>query len=123
MAALCRYAIKLTETKERAEWLQRRLNLPFTMALDPQRAAYEIFGLQRASLLRTYGHPDVLLFYARALLQRHLPDIRRGQDRRQLGGDFVLDRDGTVVLAHRERGPEDRVSVGAILRAVERATL
>lgn len=108
------------ETKERAARLQKRLDLPFTIALDPRREAYEGFGLGRASFLRTYGHPEVVLFYAKALLQRHVPDLRRAQDRRQLGGDFVLDRHGAVVLAHPEEGPEDRVPVGAILRAVER---
>lgn len=111
------------ETKERADWLQNRLNLPFIIAVDPQRVAYDTFGLGRASFLRTYGHPEVVLFYAKALLRRHVPDLRRGQDRRQLGGDFVLDREGAIVLAHPERGPEDRVAVGTILRAVERATL
>jgi hypothetical protein len=44
---------------------------------------------------------------------------RRGQDRRQLGGDFVIDRHQRVVLAHPERGPEDRIPVGVILKAVE----
>ncbi len=111
------------ESNDRVDSLQSRLNLPFTIALDLQRNAYDIFGLRRASFLRTYVHPDVVLFYARALLQRRIPDLRRGQDRRQLGGDFVLDRDGVLVLAHPERGPEDRVAVGAILRAVERASL
>lgn len=111
------------ETKARTEWLQSRLDLPFIIALDPQKDAYELFGLRRASFLRTYGHPGVLLFYAKALLRGDTPDLRRAQDRRQLGGDFVLDRDGAVILAHPERGPEDRVAVGAILRAVQRATL
>jgi hypothetical protein len=34
----------------------------------------------------------------------------------------VLDREGSVVLAHPERGPGDRAPVGEILRAVEDAT-
>jgi hypothetical protein len=109
------------EAKERAARLQDRLRLPFEIALDPHMTAYRTFGLGRASFLRTYAHPDVVLFYGKALLQRRVPDLRRRQDRRQLGGDFVLDRDGAIVLAHPERGPEDRVPVGEILRAVENA--
>ncbi|MGH2809226.1 MAG: AhpC/TSA family protein [Actinomycetota bacterium] len=111
------------ESAQRMTWLQKRLGLPFLLALDPQRKAYQAFGLGRASFLRTYTHPDVVLFYARALLSRHVPDLHRGQDRRQLGGDFVLDGDGIVVLAHPERGPEDRASIGELLRAVEGAAV
>lgn len=107
------------EAKERVARLQDRLCLPFEIALDPHRTAYRTFELGRASFLRTYTHPEVVFFYGKALLQRRVPDVRLGQDRRQLGGDFVLDRDGFVVLAHPERGPEDRASVGEILRAVE----
>lgn len=38
----------------------------YGMALSPwthRESAYDIFGLERASFLRTYGHPDVVLFY------------------------------------------------------------
>jgi peroxiredoxin len=109
------------EARERAAWLRDRLHLPFVIALDPHRNGYRSFALRRASFLRTYTHPGVVSFYARALLQGHIPGLHHGQDRRQLGGDFVLDRDGVIVLAHPERGPEDRTPVGSILRAVEDA--
>lgn len=100
------------EAKERAAQLQERLRLPLEIALDPHMTAYRTFRLGRASFLRTYTHPDVVLFYGKALLQRRVPDLHRRQDRRQLGGDFVLDSDGFVVLAHPQRGPEDRVPRG-----------
>jgi hypothetical protein len=105
----------------RAARLRDRLHLPFEIALDPHMTAYRTFGLGRASFLRTYAQPEVVLFYGKALLRGRVPDLHRRQDRRQLGGDFVLDSDGLVVLAHPERGPEDRVPVGEILRAVEKA--
>lgn len=107
------------DTVERTAALQHRLHLPFVIALDPDRTGYEAFGLGHASLLRTYAHPSVVTFYAKSLLRGRIPSLRHAQDRRQLGGDFVLDRDGVVVLAHPEKGPEDRVAVGSILRAVE----
>jgi len=110
------------EARERVARMQDRLSLPFEVALDANRAAYRTFGLGRASFLRTYTHPNVVLFYGKALLRRRVPDVHLDQDRRQLGGDFVLDREGSVVLAHPERGPEDRAPVGDILRAVEDAT-
>jgi len=98
-----------------------RLRLPFTFVLDPDRKAYEAFGLGRASLLRTYGYPEVVAFYARALFRGRVPDLHRRQDRRQLGGDFVIDRDGVVVFAHPERGPEDRADVLDLINAAEYA--
>ena len=109
------------ESSQRAAWLQRRVSLPFILALDADRNAYRAFGLARASVSRTYAHPDVVRFYARELLRRRIPDLRRGQDRRQLGGDFVIDRNGMIVLAHPEHGPEDRVSITELLRAVKLA--
>ncbi len=109
------------EARDRVAGLQNRLHLPFVIALDPQRAGYRSFGLGRASLSRTYIHPDVVVFYAKALVRGRIPHLHHGQDRRQLGGDFVLDREGVVLLAHPERGPEDRVPIGGIVRAVEDA--
>lgn len=109
------------EARDPVAALRDRLALPFTVALDADRAAYRQFGLGRAGVLRTYAHPNVVLFYGKALLRGRAPDLHRGQDRRQLAGDFVLDREGVVVLAHPEKGPEDRVSVGAMVRAVEDA--
>jgi peroxiredoxin len=109
------------DSADRVEQFQDRLRLPFTFALDHERRAYAAFGLGRASLLRTYGYPEVVGFYARALLRGRIPDLHRRQDRRQLGGDFVIDRDGVVFFAHPERGPEDRADVLELIRAAERA--
>jgi AhpC/TSA antioxidant enzyme len=109
------------ESMARIAGLQARLQLPFEYVADPQRHAYRAFGLGRASFLRTYAHHEVVAFYARELLRGHVPDLHRRQDRRQLGGDFVIDRKGFVILAHPERGPEDRVDVADLVRTAERA--
>jgi peroxiredoxin len=109
------------ERMDRVSWLQDRRKLPFTFVLDPRRKAYEAFGLGRASLLRTYGYPEVVAFYARALFRGRVPNLHGRQDRRQLGGDFVIDRDGVIVFAHPERGPEDRADVLDLIEAAERA--
>jgi peroxiredoxin len=109
------------ERMDRVSWLQDRLQLPFTFVLDPERKAYEAFGLGRASFLRSYGYPEVVAFYARALFRGRVPDLHRRQDRRQLGGDFVIDRNGVVVFAHPESGPEDRADVLDLMNEAERA--
>ena len=44
-------------------------------------------------------HPEVALLYGKALLRRRVPDVHLGQDRLQLGGDFVLtERDSSRSL-------------------------
>ncbi len=101
--------------------MKRRLSSPFIFMRDASRAGYRTLGLGRAGLLRTYLHPDVLRPYARFALQGEFPKLRRRQDRRQLGGDFVVRRNGQVILSHREQGPEDRAPVGAIIAAARSA--
>jgi len=97
--------------------MRHRLESPFQFLRDTSRHSYELMGLQRSSVLRTYLHPDVVKPYVRWALNRRFPQLRRGQDRRQLGGDFVILRTGEVVYEHRERGPEDRPPVGEVAAA------
>lgn len=105
----------------RLDDMKRRLSSPFVFLRDASRAGYRALELGRAGLLRTYLHPDVLRPYGRFALQGKFPKLRRQQDRRQLGGDFVVSRDGQVVFAHPERGPEDRAPVGVIVEAARSA--
>ncbi|MFN2388102.1 MAG: AhpC/TSA family protein, partial [Actinomycetota bacterium] len=97
--------------------MKHRLESPFAFLGDEERAAYRALDLGRAGLLRTYLHPQVLRPYLGFALHGRFPRLRAQQDRRQLGGDFVLGRDGNVVFSHAERGPEDRAPVGKIVRA------
>jgi len=99
------------------EELRERLDSPFTFVRDASRVAYQLMDLHRSSLVRTYLHPDVVRPYVRWAIERRFPKLRRGQDRRQLGGDFIILRSGEVAYAHRESGPEDRPPVGEIVAA------
>lgn len=101
--------------------VKSRLDSPFTFLRDRSRAGYRAMDLGRAGVARTYLHPDVLRPYARLALQGRFPRLRKHQDRRQLGGDFVVLRNGRVVFCHPEQGPEDRAPVGAIVKAAEDA--
>jgi hypothetical protein len=85
---------------------------------DPDRAAYRAFGLERAGWL-AFFRPRVLLGYFRGMRRGYgLKKPYPGEDVRQLGGDFVLDRERRVVLAHPSADPTDRPAVGDLLRAV-----
>lgn len=87
---------------------------PFPVLADPDRAAYRGFGLERAGwwkLLR----PRVWLVYLRLILRGWLPRPAH-EDVRQLGGDFVVDRTGKVIYAHRSTDPTDRPSIDELLQ-------
>ena len=96
------------------QWLQET-NAPFTLLLDPEKAAYRTFGLQ-SSTLRAWS-PATIIYYAKARLQGRKTYAKRGETD-QLGGDFVIDGNGRVQYAHPSRDPTDRPSVEQLLQAV-----
>jgi hypothetical protein len=96
----------------------KRYPKPYPVVSDPDRAAYRAFGLERTSW-PTIFRPDVTLKYLWRMVTGTRPRIPyRGEDVLQLGGDFILRRDRTVVLAYASRNPTDRPSVARLLAAV-----
>lgn len=96
---------------------EREIGLPFPVYGDPGRAAYEAFGLGRASVARVWLDPRVWRSYAKLLGRgRRLHRLR--EDSLQLGGDVVLDAEGRVRWMYRSRGPEDRPSVDELVAAL-----
>ena len=92
---------------------------PWPVLIDRDLAAYRRWGLRRASRLRLV-RLDWVRGYARMLLRGDRL-ARPGRDVLQLGGDFVIDRDGVVVLAHAQAGFDDRPPAGALVKALEEA--
>ncbi len=92
-------------------WLEESQS-PYPLFLDPDRAAYRAYGLER-SLLRSWGL-RTLSYYAKALLKGEEWRGIRG-DSGQLGGDFIVDAKGIVRLAHPSRDPTDRPPVEELL--------
>lgn len=87
---------------------------------DEARTGYQLYGLARASFVRTWLSPRTALYYARAVLRGKR--LRRPlSDTRQLGGDFLMDPNGRIVLAFRSSEPADRPAVGQILAAMKRS--
>ena len=102
-----------TESWARA-WLDET-GAPFPLLLDPQRQAYRAYGMGR-SVIGAWG-PKVLWRYLTLLIKgRRLRPVRG--DPYQLGGDFVVDNDGIVRLAHASLDPTDRPSVDSLLKTV-----
>jgi len=82
------------------------------LLIDRERTVYGTFGLER-SLLRAWS----LKTMWRYVQLRRAGYRRRGiqGDSAQLGGDFIIDPEGIVRLAHRSRDPTDRPSVDRLL--------
>jgi hypothetical protein len=89
---------------------------PFPLLLDPNRTAYRAYGLEH-SLIRSWG-PKTFLTYARLMLSGRRWRGIQG-DSGQLGGDFIVDRQGLVRLAYRSHDPSDRPTIGQILKRLE----
>jgi hypothetical protein len=92
---------------------------PWPVLIDRERVAYRAWGLRRASRLQL-ARLGWVLGYAR-MVARGGRLARPGHDVLQLGGDFVIDRDGVVVLAHPQSGFDDRPPAGVLVRALEAA--
>lgn len=92
--------------------------LPFPLVGDPNRRAYQAFGLERLSWLAIL-RPRVILGYLRLIFRGWRP--RRGgtgEDVRQGGGDFVLGAAGRLCWVFRGREPTDRPGMDELLRAL-----
>lgn len=95
---------------------RRRFAEPLTVVTDEERHTYRAYGLARGPWWRVFGLAT-LRRYA-ALLTRGRRLERPTEDTLQLGGDFVVGRDGRVVLVHRSKGPDDRPDVEELVAAV-----
>src|SRR5207244_2352252 len=100
----------------------RRSPRPFPVLSDPDRAAYQAFGLERGGW-RMFFKPRALARYLGLMARGWRPRLPvGGEDVRQLGGDFVLDRDRRLVFAHRSADPADRPAAGVIVEHVRAAS-
>ncbi|HVL29051.1 MAG TPA: AhpC/TSA family protein [Acidimicrobiales bacterium] len=95
-----------------------RFRLPFAVLSDEARASYRAYGLGRGPWWRVWG-PATVAAYAR-LLRRGARLQRPTEDTSQLGGDFVVDRQGRLAYAFRSKGPADRPPVDDLVEAVAR---
>ncbi len=92
-------------------WL-RETGVPFPLWLDPAREAYRAYGLER-SLLRSWGWQTWLRYAQLLLAGRKWRGIQ--DDSAQLGGDFIVDRDGILRFAYPSRNPTDRPPLSQLL--------
>uniref|UniRef100_A0A8C6KI64 Selenoprotein L n=1 Tax=Nothobranchius furzeri TaxID=105023 RepID=A0A8C6KI64_NOTFU len=96
-------------------WLQQT-GCTFQMLLDPQRKIYRSFGLG-SSYLKVMKFGCLLQYsefcvYLNKIIQLYIYLCV------QLGGDFLLDDTGKVLLSHPSKNPLDRPSLMDVLQAL-----
>jgi peroxiredoxin len=98
---------------------QKHHQWPFVILADPKRIAYHAFALQRLSLLRVFS-PSTVRLYFRLLREGKKLQNYGPHDYYQAGGDFLIDRKGVTLFAHRSQDPADRPRVEPLLEAIDR---
>jgi peroxiredoxin len=111
-------------TSERARWFCEDRGIPFVCVADPDVSAHRAYGLERGSLRQVMG-PQVYFRWtkARLLADMPFPSAKRGEDVMQMPGTFVIDTDGIVRYAHRNKDVTDNPSneeILAVLRELKR---
>jgi alkyl hydroperoxide reductase subunit AhpC len=97
-------------------WLQETAS-PFPVLLDPTQDVYQLYGLDHSAVRSS--SVKTLLYYARALLRGEKLIEKRG-DTHQLGGNFIIDKQGIVQFVYPSRDPTDRPPVDAMMRVLKR---
>jgi peroxiredoxin len=105
---------KLVRYQEQHQW-------PFAILADPERKAYHAFNLERLSWLQVFS-PATLMRYFKLLREGMRRKDYGKDDIYQSGGDFLLDRAGNILFAHRNQDPSDRPSAVTLLKEIDRVT-
>jgi peroxiredoxin len=95
----------------------------FPVLLDPERHTYRAYGLERGSVMRVWG------WRAAKRYVEIFANRRRGfklsgprEDTLQLGGDFIIDREGRLAYGFWGEGPDDRPTVDELARTLNSIT-
>ena len=105
------------EPRDRLFQLTRQLQLPFPVLSDPERDIYAAYRLEQGSLLKIFSPKTVWTYvkhFARGRRYEHA-----ASDWKQLGGDFILGEDGTVLYEHRGQTPADRPTVASLISKLD----
>jgi peroxiredoxin len=111
-------AVSFAEPAVLSEY-QKLHQWPFLILADPKRTAYEEFALKRLSLFHVFSAATLKL-YLKLFRQGMAREDWGKEDIYQAGGDFLLDRAGNILFAHRSQDPADRPSAERLLREVDR---
>lgn len=105
------------EKRWRAEAYRQETRYPWPILLDPNRALYQAYGMERGSSWRVLGLQNWL--YYLKLMWKGQKVKRPTDDIYQLGGDVLIDPQGTVRFHFVSESPIDRPSVVRMLAIVD----
>ena len=94
------------------------MQLPFPILSDPQRDTYRAYGLA-AGTLKNLLAPGTIWAYVKLLVRGNWYHFGKS-DLRQMGGDFVLDKGGSVVYEFRGASPHQRPAVEELMEVLDR---
>lgn len=94
----------------------RETGLSWPLLLDENRELYKAYGMERGRAWKIFG-PASLVEYGKLMLRGRIPKPSNA-DLYQLGGDVLIDPDGTVQFQHVGSGPADRPPVAKLLDVV-----
>ena len=98
---------------------QEHHHWPFVILADPKRTAYQAFALKRLPLLRVFSLSTLRLYFRLLREGKKLQSYGK-DDYYQAGGDFLVDRKGNILFAHRSQDPADRPPIEKSLEAIDR---
>ena len=105
------------EPRDRLFQLTRLLQLPFTILSDPERDVYTAYSLAQGTWMKIFS-PKTVWTYVKHFARGRGYD-HAASDWKQLGGDFVIGEDGTVLYEHRGQAPHDRPTVASLIAELD----
>ncbi len=92
---------------------------PFPIVADPDRASYKAFGLGRVSVWH-FLRPRILFNFIKLLFRgERIRKLTHTEDVFQLGGDFALDRNATLVYAYPSKDATDRPRIMDLIQKLQ----
>jgi peroxiredoxin len=107
-------AIVTMETPKHAAELRRRYQCGFPCLSDPRAEAYRAFGLEHGGVAQVMA-PRIILRAAAAALKGNYGGPMG--DVFQMGGTFVIDREGVVRYCYRNGDAADNAPIEEVLAA------
>lgn len=98
----------------------RQTGLQWPLLIDEARELYGAYGMERGRWGELLA-PEMWWAYFKLMARGRRPRGPSGGDVKQLGGDVLIDPQGTVRLHHVGRNPADRPPVNSLLQTVREA--
>lgn len=105
--------ISYGNTEAVSKW-KEEIGCPFAVYRDPDRKLYDLFALEQ-SIKRVWNTETISSYAAMKVSGDRLPIMSGDDDPHQMGGDFVLDDEGSVLLHYASKIPSDRPSIEQLL--------